>query len=74
MDENTFAPSLQMVKDAVEKGSTPAISGVLWVHIGGVISPEFPEVVKYCHDNGLFVLEDTAHAQEVKLMGFKLET
>ena len=69
MDENTFAPSLQMVKDAVDKGSTPAISGVLWVHIGGVISPEFPEVVKYCHDNGLFVLEDTAHAHGSQING-----
>ncbi|MGK7953756.1 MAG: DegT/DnrJ/EryC1/StrS family aminotransferase, partial [Crocosphaera sp.] len=69
MDENTFAPSLQMVKDAVEKGTTPAISGVLWVHIGGVISPEFPEVVKYCHDHGLFVLEDTAHAHGSQING-----
>ncbi len=69
MDENTFAPSLQMVKDAVEKGATPAISGVLWVHIGGVISPEFPEIVKYCHDHGLFVLEDTAHAHGSQING-----
>ncbi|MDJ0598514.1 MAG: DegT/DnrJ/EryC1/StrS family aminotransferase [Crocosphaera sp.] len=69
MDENTFAPSLQMVKNAVEKGATPAISGVLWVHIGGVISPEFPEVVKYCHEQGLFVLEDTAHAHGSQING-----
>lgn len=71
MDENTFAPSLQMVKDAVEKGGNPAISGVLWVHIGGVISPEFPEVVEYCHKNGLFVLEDTAHAHGSQINGLQ---
>ncbi|EAZ88583.1 DegT/DnrJ/EryC1/StrS family aminotransferase [Crocosphaera chwakensis] len=71
MDENTFAPSLQMVKNAVEKGSTPGISGVLWVHIGGVISPDFPEVVEYCHKNGLFVLEDTAHAHGSQINGVK---
>ncbi|MDJ0844693.1 DegT/DnrJ/EryC1/StrS family aminotransferase [Crocosphaera sp.] len=69
MDENTFAPSWQMVKDAVEKGATPAISGVLWVHIGGVISPEFPQIVEYCHQNGLFVLEDTAHAHGSQING-----
>ena len=71
MDENTFAPSLAMVKEAVEKGTTPAISGVLWVHIGGVISPEFPQIVEYCHENGLFVLEDTAHAHGSQINGIQ---
>lgn len=70
MDEQTFAPSLQMVKEAVEKGNQQQpISGVMWVHIGGVISPEFPQVVEYCHQQGLFVLEDTAHAHGSKING-----
>ena len=71
MDEQTFAPSLEMVKEAVEKGKNlpEKISGVLWVHIGGVISPEFPQVVEYCHQQGLFVLEDTAHAHGSKING-----
>lgn len=69
MDETTFAPSLQMVQEAVLKGGTPKISGVLWVHIGGVISPEFPQIVEYCRKNGLFVLEDTAHAHGSQING-----
>ncbi len=69
MDETTFAPSLQMVKEAVEKGASPNLSGVLWVHIGGVISPEFPQIVEYCRQNGLFVLEDTAHAHGSQING-----
>lgn len=71
MDEKTFAPSLEMVKEAVEKGKSLSekISGVLWVHIGGVISPEFPQIVEYCHQQGLFVLEDTAHAHGSKING-----
>ena len=72
MDEGTFAPSLQMVQDAVERGSSTQdlkISGVLWVHIGGVISPEFPQVVEYCRGQGLFVLEDTAHAHGSQIKG-----
>ncbi|HAC65382.1 MAG TPA: 3-amino-5-hydroxybenzoic acid synthase [Cyanothece sp. UBA12306] len=69
MDETTFAPSLAMVQEAVAKGATPPISGVLWVHIGGVISPEFPQVVEYCHQQGLFVLEDTAHAHGSQIKG-----
>jgi dTDP-4-amino-4,6-dideoxygalactose transaminase len=74
MDEQTFAPSLAMVQEAVEKGSREPdapISGVLWVHIGGVISPEFPQVVEYCHQQGLFVLEDTAHAHGSQIKGVK---
>ncbi|NEP75941.1 MAG: DegT/DnrJ/EryC1/StrS aminotransferase family protein [Okeania sp. SIO2G4] len=69
MDKQTFAPSLQMVQEAVEKGNNlpQKISGVMWVHIGGVISPEFPQVVEYCHQRGLFVLEDTAHAHGSKI-------
>ena len=72
MDEGTFAPSLEMVQKAVEGGSSSqdtTISGVLWVHIGGVISPEFPQVVEYCHQRGLFVLEDTAHAHGSRIKG-----
>ena len=72
MDEFTFAPSLEMVQKAVEGGSSSSeapISGVLWVHIGGVISPEFPQVVEYCHQRGLFVFEDTAHAHGSKING-----
>ncbi|MGK7915426.1 MAG: DegT/DnrJ/EryC1/StrS family aminotransferase [Prochloraceae cyanobacterium] len=72
MDESTFAPSLEMVQKAIEGGSgvqDAPISGVLWVHIGGVISPEFPQVVEYCHDRGLFVFEDTAHAHGSQIGG-----
>ena len=74
MDKYTFAPTLQMVSDAIEASSSseaPEIAGVLWVHIGGVISPEFPEVVDYCRQKGLFILEDAAHAHGSQLNGVK---
>jgi dTDP-4-amino-4,6-dideoxygalactose transaminase len=72
MDEQTFAPSLEMVKEAIAKSKNQEnskISGVLWVHIGGIISPEFPQVVEYCRQQGLFVLEDTAHAHGSQING-----
>ncbi|MBE9175566.1 DegT/DnrJ/EryC1/StrS family aminotransferase [Synechocystis salina LEGE 06155] len=70
MDPKTFAPSLVMVQEAVEGKSYPKpLSGVFWVHIGGVISPEFPAVVDYCHRQGLHVWEDTAHAHGSQLQG-----
>ena len=69
MDPKTFAPTLAMVQEAVERHSR--VAGVLWVHIGGVISPEFPDVVKYCRQKKLFILEDAAHAHGSQLGGVK---
>ena len=72
MDPKTFAPSLEMVKAAVEgKQYTKPLSGVFWVHIGGVISPEFPAVVDYCRQNNLYLWEDTAHAHGSQLNGIQ---
>ena len=74
MDEQTFAPSLAMVQAAVEKRASDSdapIAGVMWVHIGGVISPEFLSVVEYCHRKGLFVLEDTAHSHGSQIDGIQ---
>ncbi len=73
MDPATFAPSLAMVRAALDsptKDGCP-ISGLLWVHIGGVISPEFPAVVQECRSRGLFVLEDAAHAHGSSLGGVR---
>ncbi|MEW6324880.1 MAG: DegT/DnrJ/EryC1/StrS family aminotransferase [Nitrospirota bacterium] len=68
MDPASFAPSLAMVKQGIER-HRPA--GVLWVHIGGIISPEFPAAVAYCRERGLFMLEDAAHAHGSQLRGVK---
>src|SRR5256712_411585 len=69
MDEKTFAPTLAMVEAELERN--PGIAGVVWVHIGGIISPEFPEVVKACRRRSLFVMEDAAHAHGSQLGGVK---
>lgn len=74
MDQRTFAPTLAMVQEAVkQQGSKKGapVAGVLWVHIGGVISPEFPEVVSGCRKSGLFILEDAAHAHGSQIKGVK---
>jgi dTDP-4-amino-4,6-dideoxygalactose transaminase len=67
MTPRDFAPTLAMVREAVE--GSPGVAGVLWVHIGGIISSDFPAVVRYCRQNGLFVLEDAAHAHGSALGG-----
>jgi perosamine synthetase len=74
MDENTFAPTLGMVQQAVERGPNDSrfpLAGVLWVHIGGIISAAFPRVVNYAREAGLFVLEDAAHAHGSELKGVR---
>lgn len=72
MDKRTFAPSLAMVRETIQRhraSSKKPVAGVMWVHIGGVVSPEFPQVVADCRQQGLFVLEDSAHAHGSKLAG-----
>lgn len=41
---------------------TPRTKGAIVVHFGGIISPNFPELVKGLHGRGLIVIEDDAHA------------
>jgi dTDP-4-amino-4,6-dideoxygalactose transaminase len=71
MDPATFAPTLAMVEDALDRLAGADVAGVFWVHIGGVISPELPKVVEFCRRRGLFVFEDAAHAHGSALGGIK---
>ncbi len=74
MDETTFAPTPEMVRAALDRPRVdggPEIAGLIWVHIGGVVSPEFPAVVEFCRSRSLFVLEDAAHAHSSQLNGVK---
>lgn len=74
MDKRTFAPTLAMVQEAVaqqQKRKGAPVAGVMWVHIGGVVSAEFPAVVAWCRQQGLFVMEDAAHAHGSQIKGVK---
>ena len=66
MTAEYFAPNLDILKFTFEKYS---IDGVMWVHIGGLIVPDFPDVVEFCRHNGLFLIEDAAHAHGSWLKG-----
>jgi len=68
MTEQYFVPSLEILRAVVERH---AISGVLWVHIGGIIAPDFADVVDYCRGKGLFLIEDAAHAHGSVFNGVK---
>ncbi|HKY71745.1 MAG TPA: DegT/DnrJ/EryC1/StrS aminotransferase family protein [Nitrospira sp.] len=69
MDPKTFAPTLEMVEAQFTRCQD--IAGVLWVHIGGIISPEFFAVRIFCQERGAWVVEDCAHAHGSQLRGRK---
>lgn len=66
MTAEYFAPNLDILKSTVEKHQA---HGVMWVHIGGLIVPDFVEVAEYCRANELFLIEDAAHAHGSWLNG-----
>jgi perosamine synthetase len=68
MTKEYFVPSFDMFRDVAERHG---IGGVMWVHIGGIIPPDFCSVVEYCKEKGLFLIEDAAHAHGSGLGGVK---
>jgi len=69
MEPQTFTPTLAMVREAFSRRLD--IAGVVWVHIGGIVSPEFPSAVEFCRARDAFVIEDAAHAHGSELNGIK---
>ena len=41
---------------------TPKTKGVIVVHLAGLPCPDIEEILAICRDNGLFLIEDVAHA------------
>jgi perosamine synthetase len=58
MDAESFAVS----PEAVEKMLTPKTSGLIVVHIGGLISRRMQELVDLAARKGIWLVEDAAHA------------
>lgn len=66
MSVDTFMPTLESLQ-AVH--AEEPIAGAVWVHIGGVIAPDFVELVDWCRSQGIFVIEDAAHAHGSRIRG-----
>ena len=66
--------NLQMAPEDLKRKIRPDTKGVILVHVGGIISPYFDEIRRICDDNGLFLLEDAAHAQGATIDGRKAGT
>ena len=61
--------SLSIDPNEIEKNIIDETVGVIVVHIGGFISPEWNKIKKICDSNGLFILEDAAHAHGASING-----
>jgi perosamine synthetase len=58
MNENTLGIDVDDVKRKVSSKT----AGVIVVHIAGLVCPQINELKQFCEENGLFLLEDAAHA------------
>lgn len=57
--------------DDVRRRLSPRTAGVIVVHIAGLVCPQTDELRMLCVDNGLFLLEDAAHAHGAAISGKK---
>lgn len=53
-------------KEFLIKQKKYKFKGIVWVHIGGVISDDFLKIVSYCKKKKIFLIEDCAHAHGSK--------
>lgn len=71
VSKETLHLTLAAVKEGVEKFKPKAL---LLVHLYGWACPETLEIRKYCHDNGVILIEDCAQAIGVRIKGESLLT
>ncbi|MCC3776978.1 DegT/DnrJ/EryC1/StrS aminotransferase family protein [Streptomyces sp. UNOB3_S3] len=65
VDAATLAPGVRDLERAV----TDATTGVLIVHMGGIVTPDVEEIAAWCARRGLWLFEDCAHAHGSRLDG-----
>ena len=67
IDPTTQCLNLDIIKSNVDEST----AGIMWVHMGGMISPEYFEIKKYCDENCLVLVEDASHAVGASIDGIK---
>ena len=65
INKDTFCLSLESIKQNV----TEDVAAIILVHIGGLITPEYYDIKKFCDENNIVLLEDAAHAFGSKIDG-----
>ena len=57
--------------DEIRKKMNGKTRGIIVVHIAGIVCEDIEEIRKLCNENGLFLIEDCAHASGAELHGKK---
>ncbi|HEX2095578.1 MAG TPA: DegT/DnrJ/EryC1/StrS family aminotransferase [Longimicrobiaceae bacterium] len=65
VDPATFSPGVA----ELERAWVPGTSGLILVHMGGIVSPEVERIRDWCAARGMWLLEDCAHAHGSRLGG-----
>lgn len=65
INPDTFSLSIKSLENKASRKTT----GIIIVHIGGIITPEIKAIRKWCVRNGLWLFEDCAHAHGSALGG-----
>jgi dTDP-4-amino-4,6-dideoxygalactose transaminase len=62
IDPDTLCMSTSKVLEKID-----SVDAILWVHMAGLISPDFINIVDICKQRGIFIIEDCAHAHGASL-------
>ncbi len=65
MSTETLALDVEDLKRKV----TPNTRAIIWVHLTGIISHEYTEILDFARERGIFVIEDAAHAHGASIDG-----
>jgi len=63
--------TLCLSMDSIRKNYDRDVSAIILVNIGGLITPEYDEIVRFCDDNKIFLIEDAAHSLGSYIKGGK---
>ncbi|KKR33240.1 MAG: Glutamine-scyllo-inositol transaminase [Candidatus Gottesmanbacteria bacterium GW2011_GWC2_39_8] len=61
--------NLQMSVIDLKRKMRDDTAAVMLVHIGGIISPKYYEIKKFCEERGIHLVEDAAHAHGATIDG-----
>lgn len=65
VDPGTLAPR----RSDLAAVATPDTAAAMLVHMGGLVTPETPDITRWCQRNNIALIEDAAHAHGSRLNG-----
>ena len=65
IDEETLCMSKESILDNLDDD----VGAIMWVHMAGLISPQFSEIKSICDERDIFIIEDAAHTHGASVDG-----